>query len=215
MRVITFDTETTGLPETRDRIVTTENLNKWPYILQLSWIVLDTDQDKITGLGDYIISVNEDVVISEGSIELHKITKEISTEKGIDVQLALIEFFNHVKDADIIVGHNISFDLNMVRAEMMRHGVEIMKYTNLLETKKKFCTMKESTAFCCLPSKYGNSYNKLKPPKLIELNQKLFDETPTGLHNSMNDVIVTLRCFIKLRYDKDIGSILQSQIVAH
>ena len=66
--------------------------------------------------------------------------------------------------------------------------------------------MKESTTFCCIPLKNSNSYNRLKQPKLIELYQKLFNgEIPEGLHNSMNDVSATLRCFMKLRYDLDIN----------
>jgi glycosyltransferase involved in cell wall biosynthesis len=40
-----------------------------------------------------------------------------------------------------------------------------------------------------------------KFPKLVELYQKIFGVTPKNLHNSLNDVIVCLRCFIKLKYE--------------
>jgi len=205
MRVLVFDTETTGLPETRDRCVTGENLHLWPHILQLSYIVFDTDKQEIVEVFDTMIQIADDVVISEGSMKCHNITREISNERGNDIKSSLLFLFTSVAEADLLVGHNINFDLNMVRAEMLRNGPELMKYTNMFETKRKFCTMKESTAFCCIPSKFSNSYNRLKPPKLIELHQKLFNgETPTGLHNSLTDVKVTLRCFMKLRYDLDI-----------
>ena len=39
-----------------------------------------------------------------------------------------------------------------------------------------------------------------KPPKLIELHEELFEETPKNLHNSMTDVYVTFRCFHKMVY---------------
>lgn len=205
MRILVFDTETTGLPETNDKCVTNENLHLWPHILQLSYIVFDTDKKIKTEVFDTIIKIADDILISDGSIKCHNITREISKERGNDIKTSLLSLFTSVNEADLIIGHNINFDLNMVRAEMLRNGPEMIKYSNMFESKKTFCTMKESTVFCCIPSKFSNSYNRLKPPKLVELHQKLFNgETPDGLHNSLNDVNVTLRCFMKLRYDLDI-----------
>jgi len=208
MRVLVFDTETTGLPDTWDKSVTDKNLNLWPHIVQLSYIIFDTDKLQFVELYDAIIKINEDVIVSEGSLNLHKITKEISHEKGKDLVKVMLDFFDAVNTVEMLIGHNINFDLNMVCAAMLRNKTELQQYSVLFDSKKKFCTMKESTAFCCFPSNYGGviNYNKLKPPKLVELYQKLFNETPSGLHNSLNDVIATLRCFIKLRYDKDITS---------
>ena len=44
----------------------------------------------------------------------------------------------------------------------------------------------------------------LKPPKLVELYEKLFNETPSGLHNSMIDVFVCLRCYFMIVGNIDI-----------
>jgi hypothetical protein len=64
--------------------------------------------------------------------------------------------------------------------------------------------MQETIELCGIEmkDKYGRSYKKF--PKLVELYQKMFDVTPKNLHNSLNDVIVCLRCFIKLKYEIDI-----------
>ena len=51
-------------------------------------------------------------------------------------------------------------------------------------------------------NKYGKTVSKY--PKLIELHNKLFKYEPTNLHNSLYDVAVCLRCYIKLRYNKDL-----------
>jgi DNA polymerase III epsilon subunit-like protein len=48
---------------------------------------------------------------------------------------------------------------------------------------------------------YTNDY---KFPKLNELHQKLFESVPENLHNSLIDVIVCLRCFLKIRCCLDI-----------
>ena len=110
---------------------------------------------------DTIIDIPDDAVISEKSIEIHKITREKSRELGNDIRSSLLFFFTSLADADLLVGHNITFDLNMVYAEIMRCP-ELIKYIPLLEEKRKFCTMKETVAFCCIPLKNSNSYNRLK-----------------------------------------------------
>ena len=64
--------------------------------------------------------------------------------------------------------------------------------------------MQDSIDLCNIEAKdkFGKTY--IKFPKLIELYQKLFNVTPKNLHNSLNDVIVCLRCFIKMKYDTDV-----------
>ena len=79
MRIIVIDTETTGLPTTRGNVINdVEELKKWPYIIQLSFIVFDTNKNKICHEHDFIISIPDNVKISSRSIELHGISRKIS-----------------------------------------------------------------------------------------------------------------------------------------
>ena len=48
------------------------------------------------------------------------------------------------------------------------------------------------------------SSNGLKFPKLIELHHVLFNYTPKGVHNSLIDVLVCLRCFIMITQGDDV-----------
>jgi hypothetical protein len=50
--------------------------------------------------------------------------------------------------------------------------------------------------------KYGKEYNKF--PKLMELYFSLFDSLPNNLHNSLNDVLICLRCFGILKCKIDV-----------
>jgi hypothetical protein len=70
--------------------------------------------------------------------------------------------------------------------------------------KNIYCTLQESIEVCNIKllDKYGKEY--LKFPKLLELHNKLFNCIPNNLHNSLIDILVTLRCFMKLKYDKDL-----------
>ena len=45
MRIIIFDTETTGLP--KSKFISPDTLNKWPHIVQFSYIIYDTDLNDI------------------------------------------------------------------------------------------------------------------------------------------------------------------------
>jgi hypothetical protein len=64
--------------------------------------------------------------------------------------------------------------------------------------------MKESIEICKIKavSRMGKEYNKF--PSLSELHKHYFGFVPSGLHNSLNDVVIGLRCFGKMRFDLDI-----------
>ena len=75
----------------------------------------------------------------------------------------------------------------------------------LTNYKNIYCTMKESIDLCNIQmiSKFGKEYKKF--PKLSELHEKLFGIIPKNLHNSLIDILITLRCFMKLKYNRDIA----------
>ena len=214
MRVLVFDTETTGLPGSR--IINPDTLNLWPHIVQFSYVIYDTDLNDIVESSDTIVKVKENILISEESSKIHGITNEISKKKGIDVDLVLNDFFYHFRNSDLLVGHNVSFDINMIKVELLRliydnsssiSEIKAYKYNLhfLTNFKNICCTLKDSTELCNIKAidKFGKEYVKF--PKLIELHQKLFESTPNNLHNSFNDILVTLRCFMKLKHNTDLN----------
>jgi DNA polymerase III epsilon subunit-like protein len=208
MRTLVFDSETTGLSKTQ--IISPSTIHLWPHVVQFSYIVFDTESNKIVKIKDSIIKVPDGFIITEENAKIHGITTEISLAKGVDLLPVLEEFFADFDSADHIVGHNVSFDINMIKAELQRlimnsFNEKLQEYLTKINTSTKFyCTMQETIELCAieLKDKYGRSYKKF--PKLVELYQKMFGVTPKNLHNSLNDVIVCLRCFIKLKYEIDI-----------
>lgn len=212
MRTLVFDTETTGLPKTQ--IVSPSTMHLWPHVVQFSYIIFDTESNKIVKIKDCIIKVPDGFTIAEENAKIHGITTEISLAQGIGLQPVLEEFFADFDTSDHIVGHNVSFDINMIKAELQRlitdsfnvdEVTKLQGYLTKITTSTKFyCTMQETIDYCAieLKDKYGRPYKKF--PKLLELYQKMFGLTPKNLHNSLNDVIVCLRCFINLKYKIDI-----------
>ena len=213
MRVLVFDTETTGLPKTK--IMSQDTLNLWPHIVQFSYVIYDINLNDIVGSSNNIIKLGEGVIIPEESINIHGITNDISNMKGTHINIILKDFFYHLRNVDLLVGHNVSFDINMVKIELMRmiYLNEIQDETKLYKTdlhlltnfKNICCTLKDSIQLCKIETldKYGKPY--FKYPKLVELHHKLFETTPNNLHNSFNDILVTLRCYVKMKHDKDLN----------
>lgn len=211
MNVLILDTETSGLSNSKN--VKPETVHLWPFIVQFSYIIINLETYEIVKLYDSIVKVKSYNVISEESIKLHGITNEISLLKGQSKNAVLTEFCNDIENVDLIVAHNMNFDLSVVKVEMMRLISEekdqnkkqqfeqnldkISKLTNL------YCTMQESIDLCKIEKE--NSRGKyFKFPSLLELHKKLFNKEPKNLHNSLNDILITLRCFIKMKHDIDI-----------
>lgn len=202
MKFLVFDVETTGLPKGRPSVFVT---HKWPYIIQMSWFVYNTTNNKIGTIQNHIIRLPKGLGICEESTKIHGITTEHMLENGVDINPILNQFMNDVKKCRIIIAHNINFDKNMIMVEQVRHN-----HRNLLYKirKKEYCTMKNGrlTTGIKIYNKYKKCY-VYKYPKLIELHCKLFNDTPNNLHDSLIDILVCFRCFGKLYWGVDILNI--------
>jgi len=69
-----------------------------------------------------------------------------------------------------------------------------------------YCTMKESIHICniMIPTKTDPTKKFKKFPQLKELYFTLFRKHPENLHNSIVDVLYTLRCFLRIKMHQEI-----------
>ena len=208
MKILVFDTETTGLAE---RNVSVYECNKWPYIIQLSYIFYDISNN-ITVIKDNYINIRNDIEITSGSFEKHGITRELLDSQGINIRQALQDFNRLLNSSDIVIGHNISFDKRMILVECLRnkqdYGFTVFNGNNKIQ-KPEYCTMKNTVDFCDLYYINNRGIKVKKNPRLSELYNKLFpdDILPDNLHNSIIDVAVTIRCYMKHCHNIDICTI--------
>ena len=210
MKIIVFDTETSGLP--KSKIISPNTIHLWPFIVQFSYIIFDTETNVILKSYDAIVKVKPYNVISKDSIKFHGITQEMSELKGINIDTVLFTFISDIANADMIVAHNVEFDLNMIRVEMLRleQGalanleLELQLRKAIIEDQTNFyCTMRESVDLCKI-EKENSRGTYYKFPTLTELHKHLFAVEPKHLHNSFHDILCTIRCFIKIKYNQDI-----------
>lgn len=210
--ILIFDTETTGLCP-KKCVLNFDNVDKWPSIMQLSYVMYDVETNRITKFRDYIIKIPENISISEESIKIHGITREFATNNGVDLMPVLFEFMNDFENAAEVIGHNLEFDLNLLKAEIMRkikyelYYFESVCFEEFLEEVNSYsnyiCTMKETIDLCAIERTNSRGVY-MKFPTLNELHFKLFQTTPKNLHNALNDVLVCLRCYCKYKNNVDI-----------
>lgn len=180
-----FDTETTGLP--RNWKAPVSDLNNWPRMVQLAWLYYDKTGKKISG-NDYIIKPEGYTIPMETS-RIHGITTARAMEEGINLSVVLQEFHELANEAEVLVAHNMSFDEKILGAEFLRKRMQ-----NIIDAKKRVCTMQSSTNFCAIPGPYGYKW-----PKLSELHHKLFNTGFEEAHNAANDIYATAKCFWELK----------------
>lgn len=178
-----FDTETTGLP--KDYRAPSTDVDNWPRLVQLSWILMDEKRE--LSRGDFIIRPDGFEIPREAS-DVHGITTERAIKEGLPSKAAVYYFLGAARCADVLVGHNVGFDVNIVGAELVRaYGKD---YILGMKTQD---TMLASVDFCAIPGKRG-----FKWPKLIELYTKLFGKGFEDAHNSMADISATEECYWEL-----------------
>jgi DNA polymerase III subunit alpha len=181
-----FDTETTGLPLNYNAPVS--DIQNWPRMVQLAWECHDKN-GWLIGNKCYIVKP-ENYIIPQAAVQVHGITTEKAIAEGIALETVLEEFEQDLVQSSFVIGHNVSFDLNILGAEFIRRGMN-----TCLQHKARVCTKEASTDFCALP---GGKNGKFKWPTLTELCIKLFGETFSDAHNAAADVAATARCFFEL-----------------
>ena len=198
MKFLVFDTETTGLPKSRH--AEPEETWQFPYVVQLSWLIFNTGNNKIETVRDKIIRLPKHVKIPKKATEIQGISQEQMLEEGQPVSRVLDTFMRDLSSCTGIIGHNIEFDKKMLEVECIRN-----KSRRLSSYRKmSFCTMKMGINRCnILKANRFTGKMEQKWPKLIELHKTLFNTEPKNLHNSLIDVIVCFRCFYTLTYDID------------
>ena len=179
-----FDTETTGVPN--DYNAPASNTRNWPRLVQLGWILTD-ENDNILHQGNEIIRP-EGFDIPTSAVMVHGITTEKAMRVGKPLRDVILKFLNDVKQAECLVGHNISFDQHVVGAELYRLNLQ-----DIVSNKRSICTMQSTIDFCQIPGYVGYKY-----PKLQELYNKLFCQNFEDAHDAMADITATKECFFEL-----------------
>lgn len=177
MNILVFDTETTGKAEFR---LPPEHPSQ-PRVVQLAALLIDEAGEEQAALN---LIVRQSEGIPKEAADIHGITTEIANQFGVPLLHALEPFGSLVKQAGLLVAHNIAFDHLVMTGEFGRMCVPF-------EIRPSFCTMTAMTDICKLPGNYG----KYKWPKLQEAHKHAFGAEFEGAHDAMADVRACARLY--------------------
>jgi DNA polymerase III epsilon subunit-like protein len=125
--------------------------------------------------------------VSPDAMKLHGITTELCQKEGVSASYACKEAISAIKRSNLIVSHNIGFDLEVLRVLLNSEGVK-------LDTAKLnlACTMQMAA------HRFGGFLS------LEKLHLQLFGASYPGAHRALADARACARCYFEmLRHDAD------------
>ncbi len=171
-KFVVFDIETTGFSQTYDRII------------EIAAVKIENGiiSDKFETF------VNPEMEISEKITELTTITNEM-VENADKIDVALTKFLEFSQDA-IMVAHNASFDIGMIKANMERLGVPSIDFP-VIDTLNLFRASYNKDE---LPEKGVSKFNLKVLSKYFKIKQEQH-------HRAIDDTRVTAECFLQMLQD--------------
>jgi len=188
--ILFFDTETTGF---YDKKLPADHASQ-PHIVQLA-MCLTEDDGKERLSASLVIDCPFNIPIQASSV--HGIDRDVSGAFGVDLEMAIDLFRHFYMRADLIVCHNVAFDLPVMASEIGRFQKRLVALD-----KPTFCTMEASAPIVNLPPTermIAAGFNKPKAPKLEECVRHFFDEALDGAHDAMIDVAACRRVYFHLQ----------------
>lgn len=188
--ILFFDTETTDLPKFK---LSTGDMTQ-PYVIQLAAILTNL-RGHVVEEWSTLVQVG-DVEMSPYAFKAHGITLEKANSEGISIKAAWKKFSSMVSDSSIIVGHNIPFDIRMMRIHCHRaigDDWEVIQDTH--------CTMRLANPIVNLPPtprmlEVGFTFPK--NPTLTEAYRYFFDKELEGAHDALADVRACKEIFFEI-----------------
>ena len=173
MKLFFFDTETTGVNPYFDRII------------QFGGIFGEYDPENETFTQRFEINqyINIPWNIPPEASKIHGIYKQ-DLENYAMMDSYIMGFLWCIQEADFVIGHNVDFDKNMLKAEAKRYHIDFP-----FDQVKWIDTMKSSTWL--IPG-------SKKRPKLQELYTFLYGKPFDWAHDAMADIRATKNCFLQL-----------------
>jgi DNA polymerase III epsilon subunit-like protein len=193
MRVILFDTETTGLPKDR-HIPAISRSGNWPDIVSISWTVFENE--RLVSAQSHIVSPTYWKIPIE-STRIHGISDECAIRNGLSLDSVLDDFRNQLHESDIVVAHNFAFDRNVVDSAWFWHIAPergLWSKPPFGWPKIQVCTAEVGKDLCKFS--FADNPNRYRFPKLHELYTFLLNKpVPYIAHSSLYDTLALADIF--------------------
>jgi len=171
-----------------------------PTIVQLGMLVCDDQGKEITSIN---LMVNPGQhKIEPGAMSVHGISNEKAKAYGVPLKAAMALFCHLVSKVEIIVAHNIEFDLKMIEICLSRIGhndsIKVIRRKQLFDTQEQSKDVLKipATQWMVESGRYGH-----KPPKLEEAYKFFTGKELVGAHDALIDTRACREVYMNLRKD--------------
>ena len=172
MKVLAFDTETTGLIDNH-----TMKLTKQPEVIEFYGCLVDLSSGEVINEVEQLIKPSEK--ISAEITRITNITDEMVKDAPPFAQVQeRIRIF--IEGAPAVLAHNLSFDMEVLGLEMERLSASISW------PQIRICTVEQTV------------HLKGFRLSLANLHEHLFNEPFPEAHRAKNDVVAMVRCAVEL-----------------
>ena len=201
MKILAYDTETTGFPRGHDY-----TLPDMPHLAAVTGILYDTDKAYVISSVNLFVQPDNWSMLPDAAA-VNGLTTEFLTEYGIPLPHVLRPFMYLANKADLCVAHNALFDQKIMsiglwrwmndyeesRTEEDAHYI-VQQWQNI----PQFCTQRESKAAVGALDKRG----RIKAPKLTEAYQHFFGKELDKAHSTNADTVAVLEIFLALQEEE-------------
>lgn len=198
MRILGFDTETTGVPNFK----VPADRDEQPRICQVAAALVDgeTLRDLFNPVYSLVVPENWPPM-DPAAQKAHGITLEECEAQGRPIKELLCLINDMLDEADLVVGANPAFDLKMLRGAFRRAGMPD-RYGEV----KQYCVLRGATKICRIPATPKMrqcGIFRYKTPSLAEAYKTILGEDLEGAHDAMSDMRATLRLYLALEQRKE------------
>lgn len=207
MKILAFDTETTGLPDWNQP----SEAPQQPHLVEIAALLYDgtTEVDRF-----HTIIRPDGWEIPEEVAKIHGITTERALDEGIPEPEAVARFLAMHALADLRVAHNEAFDQRILRIALKRYGNGASGWDMLTQEERdaiadafkaapSYCTSNKAKPIMKLPPtekmlanpRFRNSY---KQPNLQEAHQHFLGQTFEGAHGALADAEACARVYFAM-----------------
>ena len=192
MMKLFFDTETNGLPDWGQP----SEAPQQPHLVQLALIALDDAGRERSAISVLVRPEGWD--ISEAMTAIHGIGHATASALGLSEATVTNLFLHYLGRADLVIGHNVTFDMRIMRIAMLRAGFSKEEADAKLKGVTQYCTMRAATPLVnAAPTEKMRAagFTHAKNANLTECMDFFFGEALEGAHDAMVDARACMRVY--------------------
>lgn len=196
--ILAWDTETSDLPLWREP----SDHPSQPFIVSIAMLKLDPETlDEIDTFYS-IIKPPAGRTIPAETAKIHGITTERAMAEGRDAAPIVRLYAQKRRECRASLAHNASFDVRMMRIEMLRQGATKEECDAIEASSPQLCTMRMATPLLNMPPtvkmKKAGFGDKPKNASLSDCARYLFDVEHEGAHGALEDARMCARVYRRL-----------------